>query len=96
MPGKKKARETEPRPVGPHILFRHLGGDVGSAATPGREWQVEYHDGRGFPCGLAWVHVPPPGGRVEALIKFVLVADDSRERGVTARLVEACRERGPG
>jgi hypothetical protein len=33
---------------------------------------------------------------VWALIKFVLVADDSRERGVATRLVEACRERWPG
>lgn len=88
-------------PDGDTILFRHLGDQVAPGRPPGWWWQVEYHDGRDFPCGLAWVCVPPPSVPdrreyvVADLIWFVLVADDSRRQGVATRLVRACKERWP-
>lgn len=99
----KSARPEPPAPLpdGDAILFRHLGDQVAPGRTPGWWWQVEYHDGRDFPCGLAWVLVVPPDvpGREKytftEMIWFVLVADDSRRRGVATRLVRACRERWP-
>lgn len=84
------------------IIFRHLGEVVGPGCEPGRNWQVEFHEGRGFPSGLAWVLVPPAprrGPKAAAprpVIKFLLVDDGCRRRGIATALVEACRGRWPG
>jgi GNAT superfamily N-acetyltransferase len=71
---------------------------VAADCEPGWNWQVEIHAGRGFPVGLAWVIAPPlaaaPSG-ARPQIKFVMVADDERGKGIATRLIEACRERWP-
>lgn len=86
-----------------HVIFRHLGSTVPPDCAPDWNWQVEVHEGRGFPVGFAWVVAPPPGTtepppgwEARPTIKFVLVADDARRRGIATRLVEACRQRWPG
>lgn len=84
------------------IIYRHLGTQAPADCTPGWCWQVEFHEGRGFPSGVAWVAAPPPdmtepppGWDARPRIEFVLVADDARRRGIATRLIEACRERWP-
>jgi GNAT superfamily N-acetyltransferase len=91
----------------PHsdVIFRNLGDNVPPDCQQHCNWQVECHEGRGFPSGLAWVLVPPDGpgqntetkqgGSLRPLVKFVLVTDDARRRGIGSRLIEACRERWP-
>jgi hypothetical protein len=86
------------------ILFRHLGDNVPPGCTPRLNWQVEYygHHNRGFPIGLAWVVAPPPGEpwpkgfHPVPWVKFVLVVDDERRRGIATKLVQAIRQRWPG
>jgi GNAT superfamily N-acetyltransferase len=85
-----------------HIIFRNLGDNVPPECTQDCNWQVEYHEGRGFPSGIAWVLAAPEprkaGKRADAkgarpLVKFVLVADDSRQQGIATRLIQACQKR---
>jgi GNAT superfamily N-acetyltransferase len=75
---------------------------------PNKNWQVEYHsaaEDHGFPLGVAWVTYDPPPKRrkqnspalrPDGWVKFVLVADDARRRGIATALVEAILERWPG
>src|SRR5689334_10796146 len=74
---------------GSHIIFRNLGESVPPLDC---NWQVEYHEGRGFPSGIAWV-LAAKGSR--AVVTFVLVVDDCRRRGIATRLIEECRKRWP-
>jgi hypothetical protein len=76
------------------IVFRQL--DDGYA-DKGVHWNVEVfsddpHD-RMFPCATAYV-VTSPDGR-GAQLKFVLVADQWRSRGLGKAALLACRARWP-
>jgi GNAT superfamily N-acetyltransferase len=87
------------------ILFRNLGEPAPYGESPGWVWQVEFHEDRGFPSGVAWVFAPPDTeeGRREAAevvrgpyVRYVYVSDESRGRGIASLLLEACLERWPG
>jgi GNAT superfamily N-acetyltransferase len=77
----------------PTVVYRHLGDEVAPDCEPNWNRQVVIHAGRGFPVGLAWVLAPPPGARPQ--IKFLLVADAERRKGIATRLIEASCERWP-
>lgn len=86
------------------ILFRNVGHEVPPGWMPGANWQVEYYpdegdwNDRGFPLGLAWVLETPfdPEWPYEAVVKFILVVDDERRKGIGLKLVRALQERWPG
>lgn len=84
------------------ILFRNLGDNVPPGWARGVNWQVEYHPGdngqdRGFPLGLAWVVEAKrsPEWPYDAIVKFVFVVDDERQKGIGTELLKAIRQRWP-
>src|SRR5438132_13160243 len=83
------------------VVFVNL--ESATPGVPGANWQASHYEpGHAFPTGVAWLLAPPPGMPVAAdpvgprpIILYVLVGDEFRRRGVTARLVRACRRRWP-
>jgi GNAT superfamily N-acetyltransferase len=57
-------------------------------------WHVEFYstEGSAFPVGTAYVESPPSAPPV---LRFMLVADQWRSRGIATRLVAACVEKWP-
>ncbi len=99
---KKQGTSAYKGGSGTMIIFRNLGTDLPPECMAGWNWQVELHDERGFPVGLAWVLALPPGlttappGYIATpSLKFIIVIDDMRRRGVGTCLIEACLERWP-
>jgi GNAT superfamily N-acetyltransferase len=85
------------------IIFRPWGEIVPRGCLANHTWQVELHQGLGFPLGVAWVLAPPaptrgerrPRGAPRPFVKYILVTDEYRREGIATRLIEACRERWP-
>jgi hypothetical protein len=74
------------------VNFRHvapLGNDYWSET-----WQAEYHEGDGFPLGVAWVNLGRDGR--EPTVFYLFVDDGCRRLGIATKIIEACRERWPG
>jgi GNAT superfamily N-acetyltransferase len=57
-------------------------------------WHVEFYsaEGSAFPVGTAYVESPPAG---LPTLRFILVADQWRSKGIATRLMAACVEKWP-